>query len=365
MSRTVIVAAALASKPQNGGNAWARLGFVLGLRRLGYEPVFVEQADAPTELACRFFAEVCRRFGIRGELLSGASARSELRERAEDAALLVNIGGNLTLPELKRGPRVKVYVDDDPSYTQYWHQAGLLGSRLAGHDFYFTYGRNIGRHGCSIPTGGFDWLPTLPPVFLDEWPVGEPVAGDRFTTVGTWRGAYGRLEADGQLLGQKAHEFRELAPLPTLAPGRFELALAFDAADAADADLLRRTGWDVVDPASVANGLDDYRTYLVGSGAELSAAQGAYVATRSGWFSDRTAHYLACGRPAVVQDTGFGPDLAGGEGVLPFASLDEAVRQVRRLAASYDEHAQAARELAVRHFASDIVLGRLLEAVGA
>jgi hypothetical protein len=359
---TAIVGGVLAGKPGNGGNAWSRLSFVLGLRRLGFDALFVEQLESMAPEGSEYFEQVCAQFGVEGYLVFDAPS-PELVARTEAASLLLNVGGHLTLEIFKSAPRVRVYIDDDPGYTQFWHVRGLLGERLADHDFHFTFGENIGRPACSVPTGGIDWRPLRPPVLLDEWPVADGARG-RFTTVASWRGAYGRVEADGRTLGQKAHEFRRFVEVPERIPQKFEIALAIDPADAADGTLLRNHGWNLVDPLAVAASPDDFRGYVQGSGAEFSVAQGIYVETECGWFSDRTTRYLASGKPALVQDTGFSSNLPTGKGLIAFRTLDEAAAGAEAIMRDYDLHAEVARSLAVEYFDSDKVLGRLLEEVG-
>jgi hypothetical protein len=360
--RSAIVGGALATKSGNGGNAWTRLNLVLGLRRLGFDVCLVEQLAATPEQAA-YFEGVCGAFGVSGYLVDGAPP-PELVERAEDADLLLDVGGHLTVKPLRSAPRIKVFLDDDPGYTQFWHAQGLLGDRLDGHDFYFTFGENLGRPGCSVPTNGIDWRPTRPAVVLEEWPVVAAADRDRFTTIASWRGAYGRVEHDGHVYGQKAHEFRKLAELPRRVPQTLEIALEIAPADAADAKLLRERGWRLVDPLLHTGEPDDFRRYVQGSAAELSPAQGIYVETGSGWFSDRTAAYLASGKPAVVQETGFSRTIPAGEGLLAFRTPADAATAVERIARDYDAHAEAARELAETWFDSDVVLGRLLDEVG-
>jgi hypothetical protein len=202
---------------------------------------------------------------------------------------------------------------------------------------------------------------------LDRWPL-APSPGDgplRFTTVGTWRSPYGQLPVAGGLAGGKHHEFRRLLPLPERVEGAaFELALDIHDGDSADLEALRDAGWTVVPPREVAATPAAFAAYLRGSGAELSAAQGAYVASGCGWFSDRSAAYLASGRPALVQDTGIARALPVGEGLLTFSDPDGAEEGARRILADPAGHAAAARELARAHLDSDLVLGRLLETVG-
>lgn len=357
-----IVSGALATKAGNGGNAWTRISLVLGLRRLGFEVLFFEQLAAPSEAQRAYFERVCGAFGIDGYLLAD-EALDALVERGRGADLLLNVGGHLKLEPLRSAPRVAVYLDDDPGYTQLWHSDGLLGDSVEAHDFHFTFGANVGRPECPLPTNGVAWRPTTPAGVLAEWPVTRDGDRDRFTTVGSWRGAYGRVEHDGRLHGQKAHEFRKVSDLPRSSCRSFELALEINATDDEDAALLRRGGWELVDPRRVAAEPNDFRSYVQGSGAEFSVAQGIYVETRSGWFSDRSVHYLASGKPVVVQETGVPDELRTGSGLLFFRSREEALACVEEVASDYDRHARAARALAEEHFDSDRVLGALLEQV--
>jgi len=357
-----IVAGALAAKLGNAGHAWSRVSFVLGLRRLGFDVIYVEdlpRAGAPER---SYFARVCGQFRIEGFLLSDERS-DELARRAEGAALLLNIGGHLASGAIKGAARRRVYLDDDPGYTHFWHQAGMLDGRLDDHDLYLTFATNIGRQDCSLPTGGIDWRPILPPVVLDEWPV-VTTSMDRFTTVASWRGGYGRVDASGRLYGQKAHEFRRFIDLPQRSNESFEIALEIADADALDADLLSQKGWRLVDPRAVVSTPDDFRRYVQGSGAEFSAAQGIYVETRTGWFSDRTTRYLASGKPALVQSTGLSRELQVGDGLITFTTVDEAVAGAKAIVRDYDLHGRAARAFAERHLNSDKVLGQLLEQVG-
>ncbi len=359
---TAIVAGVLAGKPGNGGNAWSRLSLVEGLRRLGLDVIFIEQLADPTPQATAYFEAIRNEFGLDGHLLTGDPA-PDLVERAHAASLLINVGGHLTLDCLKDAARVRVYLDDDPGYTQLWQSQGLLGDRLSGHDQYFTFGENIGRPECPLPAAGVDWIAMKPPVVLADWPV-TAEGGEGFTTVGAWRGGYGRVEWNGRLMGQKAHEFRKFADLPRQTAHPFEIALDIDPADSQDRELMDRNGWRIVDPREAAGSPDAFRRYVQGSGAEFSVAQGIYVETACGWFSDRTTRYLASGKPALVQDTGFSRNLPAGEGLIAFATMEQAVAGANAIWRDYRHHSQAARALAEEHFDSDRVLGRLLERAG-
>jgi hypothetical protein len=377
---TVFVAGALANKPGNGGEAWVRLSWLLGLRRLGFEVVFVEQlspgacvdtAGAPAPVArshnLAFFRSVVEQFGLastssliydEGVQIFGMT-EERLLAKAETAIALFNISGHLTYEPLMHNFMRKIYVDVDPGYTQYWHASGQsLG--LEEHDEYVTVGANIGTGVCPIPTRGIPWRAVRPPVVLDEWTPGRNGDTSRCTTVASWRGAFGPVTWDGHTFGLKAHEFRKVAELPRRVPGAFEIALGIHPADGNDKAMLERYGWRLVDPRDVTRSPDDFRAYVRGSGAEFSAAQGIYVETNSGWFSDRTAAYLAAGRPALVQDTGFSRTLPTGEGLLSFTTMEEAAAGAQEILSAYDRHSRAARELAETYFDSDLILEALI-----
>ena len=390
-----IVAGAIANKPLNGGESWVRLSWILGLRRLGFDVYFAEVlgAAACVDAAGRpaAFADSVNRahlegvvgeFALRertslldehGERLYGLDA-AQLGEVISEAEVLFDVSGHLgAMPPAARARR-RVYVDLDPGFTQAWHADPSMAFALSGYDRYVTVGLNVGSAGCPVPVAGVQWIATLPPIVLDEWAGGHPGRETdeqadrdayRFTTVATWRTPYGPIEIGGRSLGLKHHEFRRLIELPGLVDGaQFELALDIDRADAEDLRALQTHGWSVVSPRRVAGTPDDFRDYVRRSCAEFSVAQPAYVQTASGWFSDRTAAYLAAGRPALVQDTGVGSTLELGEGLLTFSTPREAAERARRIVADPVAHAQAARSLAERHLDSDRVLARLLQALG-
>jgi hypothetical protein len=368
---TAVVAGALANKPGSGGEAWVRLNWTLGLERLGFRVLFVEQAgpQRPPRSAVEYFERLTARYGfedaalLHGEETVAGLSTEAVREAAHGAELFINLSGNLRDLTLVEQCRRKIYVDLDPGYTQFWHASGMEVG-LGGHDHYVTVGARIGDVDCVVPTSGIDWQPVAPPVVLDQWPVAKTAAG-RFTTVATWRGAYGRAEYDSHVYGLKAHEFRKMRELPRRAPFVFEVALAIDQADEADRTALVDAGWRLVSPDEVAPDPERFRDYVRGSSAEFSVAQGIYVETECGWFSDRAAAYLAAGKPVLLQDTGFADAYRAAKGLVPFRTLDEAVAGATDIVSDYAEHCHAARCLAEEHFDSDVVLGRLLERVGA
>jgi hypothetical protein len=379
----VIVSGVIANKPFNGGEAWVRLSWVRGLERLGAEVFFVEQLHATSEEsvqprdwhnapAVRYFQQVVKTFGIEsraalilddGKSVCGVSNEG-LQAAVESSSLIINISGNLKLRSLIDQIPIKLYIDLDPGFTQLWHEQGQLGTQLEGYDFYYTVGENIGTSASSIPTNGINWRPLRQPVLLDDFQPTPPAEPWRFTTVASWRGAYGPVHVGERQYGIKAHEFRKFATLPTLIEPRCEIALDIHPGETKDLQMLQQNRWTLVDPAQATGDPLKFREYVQQSGAEFSVAQGIYVETGSGWFSDRSVRYLACGKPALLQNTGFTRNLPVGEGLLAFNSLDEAVAGASSIASAYDKHSKAARRIAVEYFDSDKVIRSLLQDVG-
>lgn len=380
--RIAVVAGALANKPLNGGEAWVRLSWARGLERLGFRVYLVEQIDPrvcagpegeprpfPDSVNLKYFRDVTERFGFgdraalicgEGEEIHGISG-AELTELAGDAEVLVNISGHLRLRGLFERFRRRAYIDLDPGFTQYWHVQGIGDPLLAAHDFHFTVGENVGCPGCSIPTDGIRWQPVRQPVVLSDWPVAERACTGRFTTIGSWRGPFGPVQHAGRTFGLKVHEFRKFIELPGESRHKFEIALKIHPGDRGDLERLRAHGWNIVDPLDLVPEPVAFRSYVQGSDAEFSVAQGIYVDTWSGWFSDRSVRYLAAGKPVLVQDTGFGRTYPVGEGVVSFTTLSEAVQRADGIMAEYGAHSRAARALAERFFDSDVALGAFLD----
>lgn len=371
--RRILLSGMVAGDPGQGGATWAVLQYLLGFRELGHEVLLVEPVQdlAGKDAVRRYFDEVVSSFSLRGRaaLVDPAARTAHGMERvAVEAAaracdVLVNIAGMLADPELTARVPVRVYLDLDPAFTQVWHAQGI-DLRLSGHTHHVTIGQRIGEPDCPVPTCGLTWRKTLQPVVLSHWPRADAVALDAFTTVGNWR-AYGSVEHAGVHYGQKVHALRPLMGLPRRSGDRFELALAIHPGEARDLAALRDGGWTLVDPAAAAGTPARYRDFVRGSRAEFGLAKSGYAASRCGWISDRSVCYLASGRPVLAMDTGF--RLPGGEGggLLVFTGLDEAIEGVARIRADYARQAAAARALAEEHFASDRVLPRLLQEVGA
>jgi hypothetical protein len=361
----------IAATPGQGGATWAVLQYVLGLRRLGFDTHFVEPVSEPAGLhadTLRYVEAVMAQFGLgdRWALVpSGGGdpigmSRAELRDLARRSDLLLSVSGMLLDPDVLDAVPVRAYLDLDPAFTQLWHGVEGVDMRLDAHTHFVTIADAIGQPECPIPTCDREWLPTLPPVVLNEWPVARRLEGRALTTVGHWR-SYGSIHHDGVHYGQKVHSLRTVIDLPKRAPVRLEPALAIHPDEVEDLAGLAENGWKVLDPAEVAATPNEYRRFVQGSWAEFGLAKLGYVVSDSGWFSDRSACYLASGRPVIAQNTGFGRRLPVGEGLLAFSSADDVIAATAELERDYERHRAAARQIAVEHLDSDHVLGRLVE----
>ena len=355
----------VAGDPHQGGATWAVLQYLHGFRRLGHEVVLIEPVDELATAVVSYFEGL----GLDGAALLRRGTRETvglpyalLTRFARDADVLVNISGLLQEEALTERIPKRVYVDLDPAFNQLWHGREQLDVGFEGHTHHVTVGQALGQAGCDVPTWGFEWIPTVPPVVLERWQPGDGLVHDALTTVGNWR-AYGSIQVDGVFYGQKAHSLRELVALPARTDERFVLAVDVHPDERGDLDALSSNGWELVDPAAVAGTPDAYRRFVRGSKAEFGLAKLGYVRSRCGWFSDRSACYLAGARPVLAQDTGFADYLPTGEGLLSFRDEDDALAGVERLRGDYPRHRAAARAIAEDLLDSDKVLNRLLAAV--
>jgi len=367
----VLLAGAMAGVPGQGGASWAVLQYHHGLVALGHDVLLVEPAPARPEVLAYFDAVVAAE-GLAGRaalLHPGRSARGvayrDVARFAASADVLVNLAGTLRDSELTGPVARRVYVDLDPAFTQLWQAEGV-DMNLAGHDSHLTVGPLVGTAGCPVPACGVDWRPTVPPVVLDRWPPSGEPARHGWTTVGQWR-SYGPVVHDGCFYGQKAHSVRELLELPgLLAPldAAWEPALAVHPAEHGDVAALAAHGWSWLDPAVVAGDPGRYHAFVSGSIGEIGIAKAGYVTARCGWFSDRSAAYLAAGRPVVAQDTGWTAFLPNGEGLLAFDDAGGAADAVAEVAGNYGRHRKAARALAEDVFDAQRVLPGVLDGTG-
>jgi GT2 family glycosyltransferase len=386
--RPKVVLLGMMSKMPVAGVVWQYLHYLLGFEQLGYEAYYVEAhgrtpsmlmesgetADASGR-AASFIATIMRRYGLSGRWAYRALHRDgrcfgiterRLEQLLGSAELIVNLhGGTKPLPELRATDRL-VYLETDPVQLQLELAEGYEASYefLEAHAAFFTFAENYGQDDCLLPVSErFGFETTRQPVLPELWKTERPPAGDLFTTIGNWSQPWRDVAVDGSVYTwSKDQEFKKLLDLPARCSARFELALS--SYEDADRELLETHGWRVRSAMEFSTDLVAYREYIAGSAGEFTVAKDQNIRFRTGWFSDRSATYLASGRPVVTQDTGFGQALPTGEGLFAFASAEDAAEAVAQIDAEPERHRQAARELAREFFTPEVVLGKLLAHLG-
>lgn len=369
-----------------GGMTWVFLNYLLGLRELGFEPVFMEAAGPqPTcyDLAAGRMTEDpsygvahltrsldaaglsgCRWWYADVELDGGGAgmSREEAVATLESAAVLLNVSGSCWVDDFARAGR-RVLIDTDAPFTQIRLADGDAewATFVDCHDVHATYAVNLARGLAhpEIPDGDRRWVATRPPVHLPSWKADPPPPYGAWTTITSWS-AYGGAWWQLREYRQKDVEYMRLRDIPRLVPDtRVELALG----GAAPRRQLEDFGWRIADPVEVAATTVDFERYLRRSRGELSVAKQAYVAARTGAFNDRSLDYLACGRPVVCSDTGL-DWLPTGEGLLTFHDAASAAEAIRVVEADIARHGTAARRLAEAYFSAGAVLAELLATAG-
>src|SRR5688572_3460401 len=364
------------------------LHYLIGLRQLGYDAWYVEDsgrwpydlaADDITRDASKNVGMVAAvleangfqgRWAFRGDYEGGRCYgldAEQIRRLYRDADALLNVTGQ-EIREDQLSCRFRVYIESDPFATQVKVVQGDQHelARLAAHHVHFTFGENIGAPDCRIPPDGFHWLPTRQPVALELWPPDATAASNGradYTTITSWINHVESIEYQGEFYHwQKDREFEKFLDLPRRSTASFELATKVDE------DIGRRLndhGWRHVPSDDLSANLQLYRDYILHSRAEFTVARDQYVRPRTGWFSDRSACYLAAGRPVITQETAFSKFLPTGCGLFAFTSMEEILAAVHAIDSDYETHSRAARELAHEYFAADKVVGSLLERAGA
>lgn len=386
--RPKVVLLGMMSKMPVAGVVWQYLHYLLGFERLGYEAYYVEAhgrtpsmlmesgetADASGRAAA-FIATIMRRYGLSGRwayraLHRDGSCFGMTERRLEgllgSAELIVNLhGGTKPLPELRATDRL-VYLETDPVQLQLELAEGYAASYefLEAHAAFFTFAENYGQDDCRLPVSErFRFETTRQPVLPDLWETARPPAHDRFTTIGNWSQPWRDVSIDGSVYTwSKDQEFKKLLHLPARVGPRLELALSSFEDD--DRALLEEHGWRVRSAMEFSTDLVAYREFIAASAGEFTVAKDQNVSLRTGWFSDRSATYLASGRPVITQDTGFGHALPVGEGLFAFVEEGEVVEAIARIDAEPERHRQAARDLALEFFTPEVVLGKMLAHLG-
>jgi hypothetical protein len=379
MSKPLAVVCGFIGKSPVAGMSLYNLHYICGLQELGYEVHYVERQNGPDEcynpqvsdstddcsFAIDYLLRILPDYGIPAGRFSfidredqcHGSGWTALREALDRADFLLTLADRTWFEELERCPR-RAFVDGDPLYTQVAMLAGEAGE-LAHYDTLFSYCTRMGQLDCKVPSAGRTWIPARPVVSTRLWDSAPNLGPLPVTTVMNW-GAWGDVTYNCQSFGHKNREFERFIDLPSKTPQPLTIA----AGGPVPRERLRRSGWTLIDPLAATGTILQYREFIAASRADFGIAKHAYVASRCGWFSDRSTCYLAAGRPVLHQETGFSDWLPVGKGVFSFSSMEDVLEAFRCLDSDYAGHARAARALAEEAFEASTVLAGMLRDSG-
>ena len=361
------------------------LHYLIGLRRLGYDPYYIEDSgrwiydprindlapDATGNIEAILPAlkahGLADRWAFRGHYPGGqcyGMAENKILQLYRDADAFLNVTGAQELRDEHLVCKRRIYIESDPFASQVKVAQGDAGmiSTLAAHDTLFSFGENLGAPDCAVPMERFRWLPTRQPVVCDLWSGRTNSSGSAYTTITTWHNKGKNIDyRDETYYWTKDREFEKFLDLPRRRPVAFELAAGVDGTVQ---QLLRDHGWGQVDSIGISKDIERYRSYIQQSRAEFTVARDQYVRPNTGWFSDRSACYLAAGRPVITQETGFSRFLPTGKGLFGFKSMEDILKAVDAIEADYVGNCQAAREIAAEYFGAEKVMSSLMERAG-
>jgi len=367
------------------GVTYQFLHYLLGLRRLGYDPYYVEDSsrwiydpkinditgDASGNISMVLPQLEAHGFGdrwcFRGCYDDGqcyGMTESQLAQLYRDADAFLNVTGAQELREEHLAIKRRIYVESDPFRMQVKVAQGDAGAieQLAMHDAHFSFGENLGAADCDVPIERFNWLPTRQPVVMDLWANPFTAPGEAYNTITTWSNKDRHTEFRGETYyWTKDREFLKFIDLPTRRDVPFEMAVGVEGEARA---LLEKNRWRLASSVGVSEDIDRYRAYIQQSRGEFTVARDQYVRPRTGWFSDRTACYLAAGRPVITQETGFNKYLPTGKGLYGFTTMDDVLAAVDAVESDYEGNCRTAREIAEEYFAAEKVVGSLMERAG-
>jgi hypothetical protein len=367
------------------GVTYQFLHYLMGLRRLGYDPYYIEDSgrwiydpllndlspDASANV--RNVAQILDahgfgdRWAFRGNYPDGrcyGMTDRDILALYRDADAFLNVTGAQEIRDEHMQCERRIYVESDPFASQVKVALGDAPTiaTLAAHDTHFTFGENLGNPDCTVPIERFTWLPTRQPVVNDLWRDSRPVNGAPYTTITTWHNTGKDLTYQGdRFYWTKDREFERFLDLPRRRSVGFELAAGVDEEVLQN---LHANGWLQRDSVDLSASAVRYREYIQRSRGEFTVARDQYVRPCTGWFSDRSACYLAAGRPVITQETGFSKFLPTGRGLFAFTTMDDVLAAVDAIEGEYEAHCRAAREIAEEYFAAEKVVGSLMARAG-
>ena len=391
-SKLRVIVLGIMGRTPVAGVAWQVLHYVEGIRRLGHEVYYVEDtqtwpynpetATSDSAYTVKYIDRLMTWCGLgdrwaycdvsQGGRVQGLT-ELQLANLFQEADVLINVTGSSELREPHLKVPVRIYLETDPGVPQIEVAQGnrYTIDFLSSHTHHFTFAENYGEPASPLPTGPFTYHRTRQPVVLDWWREESSfksngqnhfAAASQFTTIATWKQSNDISWNNDTYTWSKDRQFLQYVDLPARSKQAFALALA--CSEPQSLALLESHGWHVSDALPLTQDIFPYRSFIAGSRGEFTVAKDQYVRLQTGWFSDRSACYLAAGRPVITQDTGFGKILPTGRGLFAFSTMEEVLDAVNAINSDYERHARAARAIAEQYFAAEAVLGKLFEDLG-
>ncbi len=386
-SKPKLVLLGMMSKMPVAGVVWQTVHYLIGFQRLGFDVYYVEAhgctprcfmetgTDDGSANAAAFIDGVMRRFDLGSrwaydprwnDARHFGMSRTKVKDLFNEAALVINLhGGTEPLPEHSATGRL-VYLETDPVELQielHDNKPHALAF-LEPHCAFFSFGENFGSADCKLPMSNlFYFKPTRQPVIMDAWETAGRGSAELFTSIGNWRQVHRKVHFLGETYHwNKEYEFLKFIDLPSRTEQKFELSLS--SCESPDKEMLQNKGWQVGHGLNISNDIDAYRSYIGGSRGEFTVAKDQNVRLRTGWFSDRSATYLAAGRPVITQETGFCNVLPTGSGLYGFQTMEEILTAIKEINSDYEKHRRAAQQIAREFFSHEVVLGNLVRELG-
>jgi hypothetical protein len=367
------------------GVIWQHLHYIIGLQRLGHEVYYIEDSaripynpvtfDTNNDFtyAARLLTRLAEEFSFKSRWSFCARYLSDcptagfplkrIRQLYKSADAIFNVCGTQEFnDDLLTSDRI-LYIESDPGVEQIKVDQKVRSTidYLKRHHALFTFGENVGTKHFPVPLHGLKWHPTRQPVVVDLWKSHRAPAGAAlFTSIANWStSGLKDIEWRGEnYLWSKSREFLRFVRAPRAAGEAFELAT--DIKDEKTRAKFLKNNWRFRLPHQMSVNYSGYRNYIRRSKGEFTVAKDQYVRLHSGWFSDRSACYLAAGRPVITQQTGF-TNLYHGDGLFAFRTLPEIREAVREINRDYRKHSRGAFRLACEVFDAEKVLATLLE----
>ncbi len=367
--------------PLGGMMSWV-LQYLIGLQSLGHDVYFVEKSGYPNSCydpTKKIMTDDCthgittlhallKGFDLQHKwcFVDGSGQYHGLSQNAvettfKSADLFVDMGTHGSWEKEAEQSGLRVLIDGEPGFTQIKMENQITtGEPLPPYDVFYTVGGNIGNANSSAPTAGKQWKHLFHPVVVDLFGDLPPTANAPFTTVMNWQ-SHEPIEFKGRKFGQKDLEFVKFMNLPAKVAVPMEVAVS--GKNVPDTQL-QQSGWNIRDAQEVTLSFDSFREYVSASKGEFSVCKNVFVATRSGWFSDRSAAYLASGRPVILQDTGFSTHLPCGRGLFAVQTAEEAALAIEAITEDYDSHSKWAKNISREYLEATTVLRKFLCELG-